>query len=527
MVASCGRVELALKSRLERCSTLPTLPAVAIKVLDLCQRDDLDLTEIAKVIANDPALAAKMLKTVNSPAFALRQEVRTLSHAVALLGVNSVRTLVLSFSLLRDVRKGQRAALNTYWKRSVLSGVAAREVAAALRFPFKEEAFLAALLQDIGMLALRQLGDPIYNDLVEAAGYDHDRIAAGERACFECDHAEVGAWLIGRWRLPDRFRTSTIYSHRPWRLEADAAVDLAHLVRLTALSGLLADIWIHPDATGAAQRAHIEAAKIFRLPGLSIEEVVRSMAANLPEVAGLFEVDLGSPETMGKVLDQAQDALAVLNVNGQPVPRMLDAALVVSSPAASPPPLPAEPEGLRDDVTGLPGAAAAFSYVGEQMGQARRLNEPLSVIIAELDFGVGEGPDGLPIADDLLRSIAERLGARLRKRDVLARMAGGRFMLILPETTAPGAVVVAERSRVHISELPHTMGELGHTPVTMSFGCATYQGTEILGPPALIAQADSALQASRTAGGNRISVHHADAGKGASERPLVRALSPK
>jgi two-component system, cell cycle response regulator len=509
MVASAWRVELALKSRLERCSTLPTLPAVAIKVLDLCQRDDLDLAEIAKVIANDPALAAKMLKTVNSPAFALRQEVRTLSHAVALLGVNSVRTLVLSFSLLRDVRRGQRAALNTYWKRSVLSGVAAREVAAALRFPFKEEAFLAALLQDIGMLALRQLGDPIYNDLVEAAGYDHDRIAAGERACFECDHAEVGAWLIGRWRLPDRFRTSTIYSHRPWRLEADAAVDLAHLVRLTALSGLLADIWIHPDATGAAQRAHIEAAKIFRLPGLSIEEVVRSMATNLPEVAGLFEVDLGSPETMGKVLDQAQEALAVLNVNGQPVPRMLDApAITVQS--ASPPPLPAEPEGLRDDVTGLPGAAAAFSYVGEQMGQARRLNEPLSVIVAELDFGVGEGPDGLPIADDLLRSIAERLGSRLRKRDVLARMAGGRFMLILPETTAPGAVVVAERSRVHISELPHTMGELGHTPVTMSFGCATYQGTDILGPPALIAQAESALQTSRAAGGNRVTVHHAD-----------------
>jgi HD-like signal output (HDOD) protein len=101
---------------------------VALKVLDLCQRENLDLPEIAKVITNDPALAAKMLKTVNSPAFALRQEVRTLTHAVALLGVNSVRTLVLSFSLLRDVRKAQRSALTTYWKRSLLAGLCARDV---------------------------------------------------------------------------------------------------------------------------------------------------------------------------------------------------------------------------------------------------------------------------------------------------------------------------------------------------------------------------------------------------------------
>ena len=511
-VASAPGVESALRTRLERCSTLPTLPAVAIKILDLCQRENLDLAEIAKVIANDPALSAKMLKTVNSPAFALRQEVRTLSHAVALLGVNSVRTLVLSFSLLRDVRRSQRAALDTYWKRSVLAGVGAREVAAALRFPYKEEAFLAALLQDIGMLALRQLGDPIYNDLIDAASYDHDRITAGEKAVFDCDHAEVGAWLIGRWRLPERFRTTTIYSHRPWRMEGEMDVDLAMLVRLTALSGVLADIWIHPDATGAAQRAHIEAAKILRLPGLSLEEVVRNMAAALPEVSSLFEVDLGSPETMGRVLDQAQEALSILNVKGLPVPRVVESLPPEPESAApvgrrQPPP---EPEGHRDDVTELPGASAAFSYLAEQLGLARRNQEALSVIIAELDFPPGEGPDGLPITDDLLRSISERLSQRLRKKDVLARIAGGRFMLVLPETTSPGAVVVAERSRAHIAALPKVTSHGGPVAVTMSFGCATFSGTEALLAPALISQAESALQSSRSTGGNRVAVHHPD-----------------
>ena len=79
-VVACvySAVEASLKAKLERCTTLPTLPAVAVRVLELCQRENLDLSEIAKLVGHDPALAAKMLKTVNSPAFALRQEVRTL-----------------------------------------------------------------------------------------------------------------------------------------------------------------------------------------------------------------------------------------------------------------------------------------------------------------------------------------------------------------------------------------------------------------------------------------------------------------
>jgi HD-like signal output (HDOD) protein len=248
-VALQAHVDHALKTRLERCSNLPTLPSVALKVLDLCQRENLDLPEIAKVITNDPALAAKMLKTVNSPAFALRQEVRTLTHAVALLGVNSVRTLVLSFSLLRDVRKAQRSALTTYWKRSLLAALSARELATSMKFAYREEAFLAALLQDIGILALRQLGDSVYNDLLENAGWDHDRLIAGEHAAFDCDHAEVGAWLIGRWRLPERFCLSVGFSHKPWRYDGDPKGDMTNMVRLSALAGPVADIWIRPDAT--------------------------------------------------------------------------------------------------------------------------------------------------------------------------------------------------------------------------------------------------------------------------------------
>ena len=123
-----------LQKRLERCSTLPTLPAIAIRVLQLCQSDDLDLSQIAATIGKDPALSAKVLRLVNSPVFGLRNEVRTVPHALALLGLNAVRTLALSFSLVRDLRKAQQVGLQAYWKRSIIAGVAARELAVEFAF---------------------------------------------------------------------------------------------------------------------------------------------------------------------------------------------------------------------------------------------------------------------------------------------------------------------------------------------------------------------------------------------------------
>jgi diguanylate cyclase (GGDEF)-like protein len=493
-------VDSALRAKLERCTTLPTLPAVAFKVLDLCQRENLDLAEIAKVIGNDPALAAKMLKTVNSPAFALRQEVRTLTHAVALLGVNSVRTLVLSFSLMRDVRRSQRASLAVYWKRSMLAALAAREVSAAVRFPFREEAFLAGLLQDIGMLALRQLGDPVYNDLLESAAYDHDRVSAGERSAFDSDHAAVGAWLITRWRVPDRFRVAVANSHRPYGFEDDDD-DMATLVRLTALSGVLADIWIHPDAAGAAQRAHIEAAKLFRLPNLSLEEVVRNMSAALPEISSLFEVDLGSIEAMNEVLEKARETLAFITVQGVPTPRLVPA--VTDDALASDRRPAAPPAGPRDPVTGLADRGFAERYLAEERVTARRDNEPVSVILAEVD----DAGAGAELVDPVLRHIAQALGTRLRKRDVLARVARGSFMFVLPETNGAGAVVVAERARAAVAALQTPGAPAGKPGLTMSFGCATAAPEDSNTAAEIIAHAAAALAGARASGGNRVSVH--------------------
>ncbi|MET0593706.1 MAG: HDOD domain-containing protein, partial [Polyangiaceae bacterium] len=101
---------------------------MALKVLELCQKEDLNLNEIASVIGSDPALAAKLLRMANSPVSGLKRPARTVSHALALLGVNTVRTLALSFSLASDMKKSGTELKQGVWKRSILSAISAREV---------------------------------------------------------------------------------------------------------------------------------------------------------------------------------------------------------------------------------------------------------------------------------------------------------------------------------------------------------------------------------------------------------------
>jgi HD-like signal output (HDOD) protein len=253
-----------LKDRLDRCRTLPTLPALALKVLELCQQDDLNLNEIAAVIGNDPALAAKLLRMANSPVSGLKRPARTVSHALALLGVNTVRTLALSFSLASDLKKTGKGVQQAVWKRSILAAISAREVARVVESRLAEEAFLAALLQDIGGLALAQIEPKVCAANWEKAQGDHTLLIDLEREAFGTDHAEVTQWLLTRWKLPGLFSEAAGTSH-----DVDGAKDTrddgTQIEKIVRLSGWIADIWIREEAAPAIEVARLRAQSILNL----------------------------------------------------------------------------------------------------------------------------------------------------------------------------------------------------------------------------------------------------------------------
>src|SRR5947208_10841264 len=148
-----------LVDRIRQCPNLPSLPAIALQVLQLAQREDVDISEIARAISKDPALSGKILKTVNSSFYGRAQAVSTISHALVILGLQSVKSLVLGFTLVKSLGGGRGKGFKHlhYWRRSIYAATAARSAAAKLLLVQQEEAFLAALLQDIGMLVLDQV----------------------------------------------------------------------------------------------------------------------------------------------------------------------------------------------------------------------------------------------------------------------------------------------------------------------------------------------------------------------------------
>ena len=159
-----------LISRIRQCSNLPSLPAIAIQVLELAQKTDVDIAEIARTISKDPALSTKILRTVNSSFYARSQHVSTISHALVILGLQSVKTLVLGFSLVTNLMRGKEKGFKHIdsWRRSDLfrrppprtisikpdqSGAAGRSL------PGRR------LLKDIGMLILDQVLGAEYGEI--------------------------------------------------------------------------------------------------------------------------------------------------------------------------------------------------------------------------------------------------------------------------------------------------------------------------------------------------------------------------
>src|SRR5262245_17499215 len=156
-----------LASQLRNAPNLPSLPAIALQVLELAQKPEADMVEIARIISKDPALSGKILRTVNSSFYGRSHNVSTISHALVILGLQSVKTLVLGFSLVSNLSKDKAKGFNhlTYWKRSISAATAARVIAARIGLVELEEAFLAGLLADIGMLVLDQVIGPQYGQV--------------------------------------------------------------------------------------------------------------------------------------------------------------------------------------------------------------------------------------------------------------------------------------------------------------------------------------------------------------------------
>ncbi len=194
----------AIDQIVRRARALYSLPVVAAEVLQLTSNPRVDIRALKECIENDPALTAKLLRVVNSSLFGLSREVGDLNQAIALLGIKPLKLLVLGFSLpdnlFCEVASEQ---LQWYWKTTIARAVAARELCEQLWKQPGDDAFLAGLLQDIGVLVLLgELREP-YAQFLESVIDRRVDVHQLEVNSLGFDHTTLSARLLEHWNMPE------------------------------------------------------------------------------------------------------------------------------------------------------------------------------------------------------------------------------------------------------------------------------------------------------------------------------------
>lgn len=213
-----------------RLKQLPSLPSAVSELLASFGNEDVDVEQIARQIARDQGLTARVLRVANSSFYGLQSKVGTINEAVVVLGFRAVRSMVLAVSMNGAFRVDQCQGFDTsaYLRHGVGVGLAARSLA-PLAGQNAELAFTGGLLHDIGQLVLASNFSVQYAVTLDYRKKHDCPLVVAERDILGLDHAEVGGLLAEAWRFPDSLYQAVAFHHSPAGAVANSLANVVHL----------------------------------------------------------------------------------------------------------------------------------------------------------------------------------------------------------------------------------------------------------------------------------------------------------
>lgn len=234
--------ETEVQDLVNNASELVSLPEVSLRVNEMANDPDSTADDMGKVISQDPALVARMLKIANSAYYGLSTEVDTITRAIAILGTNKIRDLVLS-TAASDAFNGipnDLITMQDFWHHSLYCGLLAQILAKKSKKIKTESIFIAGLLHDIGQLIMfNQLPEKSHETiLLLMEGTEEMETYEAERHIFGFDHMQVGAELIKNWKLAPVLQECVGFHHEPQKaknfLAEVALINIANAVAVMA-----------------------------------------------------------------------------------------------------------------------------------------------------------------------------------------------------------------------------------------------------------------------------------------------------
>lgn len=465
------RISPELERKLKTCRSLPSPPAYALRIIDLVNDPELDIHQAVEVFSLDPVIVSKILRIANSPLYANQRKVDTLQMAILVLGLNATISLALSFSLVTSLRQGKHdASLNhpLYWKRTGLAAAASRVLGTFSELRCLEELFIAALLQDIGMLALDRLSPDLYAEPT-LNQHRHTQVVDHERGKLGCSHAGVGGWLLTQWQLPERLHLAVTYSEEPLELSSDDEQE--KFVRCVAGAGALADLLLNEGRDHTFQNA-IEKLKTWL--GISPEHLpnlLEQLQPVLTEIDDLFNMNMSQEFHPEDLCDMARERQLFTNLHlCHEVEKLKEGTINLETQYEQ-----LQKSAQRDELTKLYNRSFLDEYLEKLFKQSLRDGSTFTLGFLDLDhFKQVNDTHGHSMGDQVLKAAADILQAQLRDRDVVGRYGGEEFLIVLLETPPSGAEKVFQRILEAFRQTPHPISTGQQIGVTASIGIATH-----------------------------------------------------
>jgi diguanylate cyclase (GGDEF)-like protein len=496
-----------LSPHLEKTAKLPTLPAVAARILHTLKKDGFSSKELAELIAMDPALTVKILSLANSSFYSTQGGIDNVYRAIDVLGVNVVRNLALSFCIIDSIKSDGAEGFDytKFWQQSVIRAVSATAVAKFLN-RHTDEVFIVGLLADIGKMLMSLVRPNDYLEVLREVRLTGVKDYEIERRIFSYSHEDIGSETLRNWGIPEIIYQPIGLHHK----ETSDSGKNSDIIRLIEIGDIVSDIYFnrtHPE--------NMESLCAFMKDkyGVNADDtrsLVDAAAGVGSDILASFDIPSEQLRPYSQLLQEANEEMFRLNLTyDQLLRRYVDGQQKASQLAAELKEANRRLQELAvtDGLTGLYNYRYFHTELQKEIDRARRHMHCVSLVMLDMDdFKRVNDNYGHLSGDMVLQAVAGLIGESSRNVDTVARCGGDEFSLILPETDVKGAAVVAEKLRKAI-EANSVVIESIKIRVTASLGMCIYDPQKgQINKDEFIKAADRALYNSKNSGQNRLSI---------------------
>jgi len=482
-----------LLEQLKKTEQLPTAPGIALRIIELNRQEDVDIDELSTLLAQDPALTAKVIKAANSTIFGVRREVTSVRRAVMILGLRTVNLLALSFSVI-SISSGRAPGgfdYRRFWTQTAATAACGRLIADRVAQKSRDEAFLAGLLCDFGQLVLAECAPKVYAPVLDSWTGSSRSVLEVEAGGLGISHPEIGAQLLMEWGLPKRV-CRAIAAHHGAILLPDDDPELKTLTQVVQLATLCGEILSGGDLAVSVPELQRLGGEYFNLDGAACSAILTELQEKLPVAAQMLDLEMDelplaelrktATELLLRESLALQQQISVVAGDAQLLKLQSDL----------------EERVQTDALTGLKNRGYFDGHLAAVVVRARSENGSIGLLIVDIDhFKRVNDEYGHPTGDELLRRCSAAIRASAGPEDACCRYGGEEFAIVCRGVTEESLLARAEQIRQAIGavslEVPN-----GTLRRTASVGGCVLRGDAT--PQQLLERADRQLYRAKAEG---------------------------